>query len=139
MLVHLIQTMAATKRNAGLTSAIPRPTLNDEDLVSSPLNSIWLLVLSCQFIRFRKLMCTKNRCKHLSIRFRQQRHIISRPIMLRRQHIAMSAKVNRNSSLINKIIKCSTLFPQVYYGESLVRVLGVLSAASNVTKSAKTS
>lgn len=25
--------MAATKRNAGLTSAIPRPTLNDEDLV----------------------------------------------------------------------------------------------------------
>lgn len=26
--------MAATKRNAGLTSAIPRPMLNDEDLVS---------------------------------------------------------------------------------------------------------
>lgn len=28
-----LKTMAATKRNAGLTSAIPRPTLNDEDLV----------------------------------------------------------------------------------------------------------
>lgn len=27
--------MAATKRNAGLTSAIPRPMLNDEDLVSN--------------------------------------------------------------------------------------------------------
>jgi len=25
--------MAATKRNAGLTSAVPRATLNDEDLV----------------------------------------------------------------------------------------------------------
>lgn len=29
--------MAATKRNAGLTSAIPRPTLNDEDLVRNLL------------------------------------------------------------------------------------------------------
>jgi hypothetical protein len=29
--------MAATKRNAGLTSAIPRPTLNDEDLVRQML------------------------------------------------------------------------------------------------------
>lgn len=27
------QTMAATKRNAGLTSAVPRATLNDEELV----------------------------------------------------------------------------------------------------------
>lgn len=26
--------MAATKRNAGLTSAVPRATLNDEELVS---------------------------------------------------------------------------------------------------------
>lgn len=29
----VIQTMAATKRNAGLTSAVPRATLNDEELV----------------------------------------------------------------------------------------------------------
>lgn len=29
-----LQTMAATKRNAGLTSALPRATLNDEELVS---------------------------------------------------------------------------------------------------------
>ena len=29
-----LQTMAATKRNAGLTSAVPRATLNDEELVS---------------------------------------------------------------------------------------------------------
>lgn len=28
------QTMQATKRNAGLTSAVPRATLNDEELVS---------------------------------------------------------------------------------------------------------
>lgn len=27
------QTMAATKRNAGLTSVLPRATLNDEELV----------------------------------------------------------------------------------------------------------
>lgn len=38
--------MAATKRNAGLTSAIPRPTLNDEDLVRlaslfKPLSVDW--------------------------------------------------------------------------------------------------
>lgn len=26
--------MAATKRNAGLASGVPRPTLNDEELVS---------------------------------------------------------------------------------------------------------
>lgn len=31
------QTMAATKRNAGLTSAVPRATLNDEELVSENL------------------------------------------------------------------------------------------------------
>lgn len=30
-----MQTMAATKRNAGLTSAVPRATLNDEELVST--------------------------------------------------------------------------------------------------------
>lgn len=29
--------MAATKRNAGLTSAVPRATLNDEELVSAKL------------------------------------------------------------------------------------------------------
>lgn len=29
--------MAATKRNAGLTSAVPRATLNDEELVSQKL------------------------------------------------------------------------------------------------------
>ena len=28
--------MAATKRNAGLTSAVPRATLNDEELVINP-------------------------------------------------------------------------------------------------------
>ena len=33
----LFQTMAATKRNAGLTSAVPRATLNDEELVRSAL------------------------------------------------------------------------------------------------------
>jgi hypothetical protein len=32
--VVAFQTMAATKRNAGLTSALPRATLNDEELVS---------------------------------------------------------------------------------------------------------
>jgi len=31
------QTMAATKRNAGLTSAVPRATLNDEELVRTRL------------------------------------------------------------------------------------------------------
>lgn len=31
------QTMAATKRNAGLTSVLPRATLNDEELVRSHL------------------------------------------------------------------------------------------------------
>lgn len=35
------QTMAATKRNAGLTSAVPRATLNDEELVRTcPLITI---------------------------------------------------------------------------------------------------
>lgn len=32
----LPQTMAATKRNAGLPSAVPRASLNDEELVSLP-------------------------------------------------------------------------------------------------------
>lgn len=32
-LILFIQTMAANKRNAGLTSAIPRASLNDEELV----------------------------------------------------------------------------------------------------------
>ena len=31
--------MAATKRNAGLTSAVPRATLNDEELVSFNSNN----------------------------------------------------------------------------------------------------
>lgn len=38
--------MAATKRNAGLTSAIPRPTLNDEDLVNGTVNSVSLLTIN---------------------------------------------------------------------------------------------
>ncbi|XP_042237510.1 protein unc-13 homolog A-like [Homarus americanus] len=32
----VLKTMAATKRNAGLTSAVPRASLNDEELVSNP-------------------------------------------------------------------------------------------------------
>jgi len=36
--------MAATKRNAGLTSAVPRATLNDEELVSlNVMNKSFLL------------------------------------------------------------------------------------------------
>lgn len=46
--------MAATKRNAGLTSAIPRPTLNDEDLVNGTVNSVSLLTINsvhiCPFL-----------------------------------------------------------------------------------------
>lgn len=39
------QTMAATKRNAGLTSAVPRATLNDEELVRTcPLVTIYFIV-----------------------------------------------------------------------------------------------
>lgn len=46
--------MAATKRNAGLTSAIPRPTLNDEDLVNGTVNSVSLMTINsvhiCPFL-----------------------------------------------------------------------------------------
>lgn len=37
--------MAATKRNAGLTSAVPRATLNDEELVSDE----YVLLISINF------------------------------------------------------------------------------------------
>lgn len=42
--------MAATKRNAGLTSAVPRATLNDEELVCR---------FSCvhQTVRFGNVLC----------------------------------------------------------------------------------
>ena len=38
--------MAATKRNAGLTSAVPRATLNDEELVSLTVMNNKSFVLS---------------------------------------------------------------------------------------------
>ena len=36
--------MAATKRNAGLTSAVPRATLNDEELVSVNVMNKWFVL-----------------------------------------------------------------------------------------------
>lgn len=35
--------MAATKRNAGLTSAVPRATLNDEELVCIFRSNTWMV------------------------------------------------------------------------------------------------
>lgn len=44
------QTMAATKRNAGLTSAVPRATLNDEELVRTcPLITIYFIVTTSRY------------------------------------------------------------------------------------------
>lgn len=37
--------MAATKRNAGLTSAVPRATLNDEELVCIFSSDTWMVHL----------------------------------------------------------------------------------------------
>lgn len=37
--------MAATKRNAGLTSVLPRATLNDEELVTAYASIRFLLVI----------------------------------------------------------------------------------------------
>lgn len=49
--------MAATKRNAGLTSAVPRATLNDEELVGI-CNNFYCLII---YIK-------KNTLDHISLR-----------------------------------------------------------------------
>jgi hypothetical protein len=45
--------MAATKRNAGLTSAVPRATLNDEELVS-------VNVMNKSFVLSRTVAVSEN-------------------------------------------------------------------------------
>lgn len=88
----MAQTMAATKRNAGLTSAIPRPTLNDEDLVRNIFCSKF--EMTNNFIFFlRKRTFIKSLFKLSSIRFHQQLLTILRLTMQHRQLTATSVKV----------------------------------------------
>lgn len=57
--------MAATKRNAGLTSAVPRATLNDEELVCIFSSNTWM-------VHMGKVLCRrKMRCAHYQyVRYR---------------------------------------------------------------------
>lgn len=52
--------MAATKRNAGLTSAIPRPTLNDEDLVRIIIGEVFSLLGKISRSAFSENTCVQE-------------------------------------------------------------------------------
>lgn len=82
--------MAATKRNAGLTSAMPRATLNDEELVSL-FNGFFFCFLNI-FV-FRNNMFIRSHCKLLFIQFHQQLPIILFYGRQPPQHIVMSVRV----------------------------------------------
>lgn len=51
--------MAATKRNAGLTSAVPRATLNDEELVCIFSSDTWMVHLGN--VLCRRIQYVQNR------------------------------------------------------------------------------
>ena len=125
--------MAATKRNPGLTSAVPRASLNDEELVSIYsfvffylcLSSLLLncfyskfFYLKCFLLVFRKCMCTKKHYKRSSIPFHVQRRTIFNH---GRQHILPTAT--------NAKVCC---------GVSHVKACVALSVMSNVTKNVET-
>lgn len=115
--------MAANKRNAGLTSAIPRASLNDEELVRPSavlvevVVEVALIVLPLQSLH-RKRTCTRRHCKRSSIPSRVQRRIISSP---GRQPVPRTATSVR-----------------AFSGELHDKVSAVPSAESSATKSAET-
>lgn len=56
--------MAATKRNAGLTSAVPRATLNDEELVCIFSSNTWMVHLGnvlCRRFERPNSVCVKSK------------------------------------------------------------------------------
>lgn len=106
--------MAATKRNAGLTSAVPRASLNDEELVLiNWISSLFYWIIYSN----RKHTFIKKHFKHWYIQFQAQHHIIFNHGQPQVQLIVMNAK------------DC--------YGESHVKVSDVLNVGWNVMKNAK--
>lgn len=67
----VLKTMAATKRNAGLTSAVPRASLNDEELVNTrdPSNKLILYPIILFFPLLPSFLPTHLSSFHLYILF----------------------------------------------------------------------
>ena len=87
--------MAATKRNAaGLTSAVPRATLNDEELVRiRPLTTL----LSGIIVIFRVVYLTIRQQSAIAI----QRRIISQRIIARVKNDRTPSSTNLSRTLFN--------------------------------------
>ena len=109
--------MAATKRNAGLTSVLPRATLNDEELVrcshlfrSSSFGvgrgareslNIRKELISMSFVSpppCRKCTCTRKRCRVSSIQYRARLRTISSRGRLLPRPTATSARASSGAS-----------------------------------------